>query len=253
MNPADLKGLRLIWTGFLSSLIGGVMTCFGSGSLLSSASQLNDLEPVGTVYISSSIGGVISFIALIMIIVGLSMLKSISDYFIKARRLLVISIIVGVVMVVALVIFALLLFLTALAASATALTGYVGLGILVVVLAAILVVLNILFYKNLLHGCSDMAALFRENELAEKFIKLWRLYIIGTILIIAGVLIYVFGGIAVFSIGVTLQGEAVVSIIIVTEVILLGAGMVISPIFIILLLVRLWSLCTLDEKKPGEM
>lgn len=249
MNPADLKGLRLIWAGYLSSLKGSVMTYFGSGSMMSSASQLNDLRPVGAVYIFSSIGGIISFIALVLIIIGLSMLKNISDYFIKARRLLVVSIIAAVALVVALAIFALLLFVTALAAPATVLTGYVGLGILVAILAVILVVLNILFYKNLLHGCSDMAALFRENELAEKFIKLWRLYITGINLIIAGVLISVFGG----MIGATLQGGAVASIIIVTEAILLGAGMVISLIFISLLLVRLWNLCALDKKKPGEM
>lgn len=252
MQQLDLKGLKIVWCGFLLSLIGGVINGLGSNAN-SGTSSITYTVSNSNIGATSIIGGILLIIAIVLTIVGLSKLKDLSEYYKKARNLYVISLIIGIIVAVICIGLVTLLFTATLTGAGTTQGGY-GAGMaVVIIIAAVLVYIVILFYKNLLKGCHDTAELCGEDMLAEKFIRMWKLYIIGIILDIAGLVGMFIGSIASTFRSVSVQGGTTSMAAVVPGIILFGLGAVVSLIFIILLLIRMGKLCTFDGKSPGEL
>ena len=232
----NLKGLKIAWIGFLLSLIGGVISGIGAPK--------SNGTVVATTSAGSVIGGILAIVAVILTIVGLSMLKDVSDYYRKSRNYMIIQLIVGIVFV------ALLMGLVV-----TKLLSGGGLGagaiVLCIIILAILAIVGILFYKYLLQGCEETAMCAGDADLAEKSRKLWKLYIIGFVIVIAGAVVMLIGMSVALS-NATPESMLLVGATnikaMVPGAIILVVGTIISLVFTILLLVRMAKICAYDGK-----
>lgn len=231
-----LKGLKITWIGFLLSLIGSVIS--GVGAPRSNGAV------VATTSVGSVIGGIISIISVILIIVGLSMIKDVSDHYRKARNYEIVQIIIAIVFV------ALVMGLVVANLSSG---GGLGAGavVLCIIMVVILAIFSILFYRHLLKGCEATAVLAGDNTLAEKCCKLWKLYIISFVIVFAGVIIMFIGmGVALSNVtpeSVLFIGTAIISAM-APGMIILTIGAILMLIFTILLLVRMAKICAFDGK-----
>lgn len=245
MTKLDLKGLKITWIGLLLTLISGVLNGIGSQNTMSMSS--------GTVTVAqstspaSALGGILSIVAFIVTVVGLSMAKNLSEHFKKARNLMIIVFIVSFVIAVIAVSVVAVQIINMSVTGANPVSA--GLVIFLLVVIVILIVLSLVTYRHLLKGCQETAVLCNENELGEKFLKMWKLFLIGIILVFAGVVVLFVG-----IIGASAAGAASFAAVIgamVPGVVIVIAGMIIALVFQILLLVRIAKLCSYDGTEIG--
>ncbi len=234
----SLKGLKITWIGFLLSLIGSVVSGIGT--------PRSNGAVVATTSAGTVIGVLISIVAVILIIVGLSMVKDISDHYRKARNYQIIQLIIAIIFVA--------LVMGVVAASLSngrePGTGFIALCIVMVV---ILAVFAILFYRHLLQGCDATAVYAGDDNLAEKCRKLWKLYIVGFIIAIAGVIVLFIGlGAAINRIIPSMTSALMATSAMIRSMapgmIIVGVGAVIMLVFSILLLIRMAKICSFDGK-----
>lgn len=234
----ELKGLKITWVGFLLSIIGAVISATGVQGNVGSVDN--------TTSAGAMISVIVSLVSVIMIIVGLTMVKKVSDHFRKARNYEIVQIIVAIVFV------GLVMGLAAgklINGAASGLTT--GIVVISVIMIVILAIFSILFYKHLLKGCEDTALYAKSESLAERFRKLWKLFIVGFVIAIAGAIVMLIGlGVAVNRILTSLENALEVSNAMMRGAlpggIVLIVGAIIMFVFTILLLIRMAKLCTFD-------
>ena len=249
----DLKGLKIAWAGMLLSIIASAISGSGSGNSIQALENIGETTASSGTNVLSSIGGAIGLVAFILMIVGLSRLKDVSDHFRKARNLQIIMFIVAIVFVVVIVI-ALVMFTVVLGAE----TGIGALSIcmtLMIIMIVLLLIFGILFYRNLLRGCNETAYKAGDDELAVKFKKMWKTFLTGIILTAAGSIVMIIGVISLIGTGIAGAADAVVtqSLIVITPgVIIMVVGAIFMLVFTILLLVRMALLFAYDGKEISE-
>lgn len=176
----DRRGLKIVWVGMLLSLIGSFVSSYSSGDNVGSFVTEAGQSAAGTILSAGS--GVVSLVAFILTIVGLSQLKGESAYFKRARNLLIATLIATIVVVVVLAV----VIIGAAVAGAPEESFLLIPALCIVVLIALLLVFSILYYRNFLKGCQYVSKRCGESLLAEKFMKMWRRFVVAVILVAAG-------------------------------------------------------------------
>ena len=197
----DLKGLRLVFTGFILQMIAAFL---GSGTISGISKELGkalssvDSQSSG-MSILSVVSGAVALVALILIIVGLSRLKRVSPYFRQSRNLYIADILVAVALVVVVMVMA----GSALAsASSSTLTGNTSImsGILGMTLLAVAIVIvamaviSILAIRSLMFGCGVVAAASGDYVYKEKCHRTWKLFLLSKILVVVALAVLVVTG-----------------------------------------------------------
>ena len=198
----DLKGLFYVFIASILSLV-------------------SELAMSGGNRVLTTICEILAFVALVLILIGLSKVKDVSPHFKTARTMYILQIVMLVVVAIAAVV-----------AVVSAGAGQ-GVGVIVLMIALILLaVFDLLATINLLRGCANVAMDNNEKGFARKCHRVWKLYVIAIIVMIVGVLII--GIIAVNNVGlIQNMSDGQLS----NFVAKLGAGVIVVIIAAILLLI----------------
>jgi uncharacterized membrane protein len=159
----DLKGLFYVFIALILSLVADVGMSARSNAV-------------------TTIMGIVSLAALILILVGLSKVKEVSPHFRKSRNMYIAQLIMTIAIIAALVV--------AVAGAYSSNTAGVFGGLVVFfVFLILLLVFAILATVNLLQGCANVAMDNKDRVFARKCHTAWRLYVAAVVLTIIAVII----------------------------------------------------------------
>ena len=258
----DLKGLKIVWIGYLLSIVGSLCSSSGGRNAVQNLSDLTVTESTASTGVAGTIGGILGIVAFILVIVGLSKLKTVSPYFKKARNLQIVLLILAIVFVI---VFAVVIVAAVIGVGAEVGTDSFGpelggallvAGIVLIIFMILLLVFGIKYNTNLLKGCQQAAKLCEDADLAKRFGKMRKQYVTAIGLVVAGAIVMictmiVFG--ATSAAGLSLGSESLQTLIaLVPGVILMIIGAIIMLIYTILLLVRMALLWKYDGKEISQ-
>ena len=159
----DLKGLFYVFIALILNLVAGFGMSVKSDTV-------------------TTILGIVSLAALVLILVGLSKVKGVSPHFRKSRNMYIVQLVFSVIVCVSIIV-------AAAGAYSDSTPGILG-GVVVLFISIILLlVFSILGTINLLQGCANVAMDNKEKGFARKCHKVWRLYVASVVLMIIGVII----------------------------------------------------------------
>lgn len=194
----NLKGLKLVFIGLIIQVAASV---FSGGSLKSQIQNINVTSTQSSnVDGLSIIMGIISFAGLILMIVGLSKVKSYSANFLRSRNYYIINIFLGAATVIIAVIMAgvAVSSLSTYSLSGSVSTGngiMIVMGIVIIGMTVAMAIIGLLAVRGLMLGCSDIARANGDEYLAGKCSMAWKLFLIATLITIVSVVVLVIAAI----------------------------------------------------------
>lgn len=238
-NRLNLEGLRLVFIGMILEIVSGFLG-LPSVDIEEMVKNNPDADTISTLSVA---GGLLSIIGLILVIVGVGKLRRYSNNYNNSFRNYFFSICFGIAGFVVII-------MAAVAGAVRLADKYAGDAAMPMLVVAILLLLasfvfSILAFRSLFLGCADISASQGNQSLAYKCVGVWKMYLIGIIIMIVLVIAVIIIALRITAYMTSDADSGAPKLSVGVSVVLAGIGVIADAIFV--LIVQIIALIRIDK------